>query len=105
MHGVWDRNNPVGSIVQGHSNLTEIKLAADLLWRNDVPPGKVVLGTGFYGRSFTLEDPDCSTPGCQFSGAAHKGDCTDEAGILGFFGTLFLPFLLPLVFERKEKCS
>ena len=85
LHGVWDRNNPIGSIVQGHTNLTEIKQATDLLWRNNVPPGKVVLGTGFYGRSFELSNAGCSTPGCSFSGAARKGKCTGEGGILGFF--------------------
>ncbi|KAI7511872.1 glycoside hydrolase [Hortaea werneckii] len=85
LHGVWDQNNPIGSIVQGHSNLTEIKESVELLWRNNVPPGKNVLGTGFYGRSFTLEDPSCDVPGFTFSGAANKGDCTDEGGILGFF--------------------
>lgn len=73
MHGVWDKHNPIGSIVQGHSNLTEIKASVELLWRNKVPPGKVVLGTGFYGRSFTLADPSCDKPGCIFSGAANKG--------------------------------
>lgn len=33
LHGVWDAHNPIGSIVQSHTNLSEIKLAADLLWR------------------------------------------------------------------------
>ena len=32
LHGVWDRNNPIGSIVQGHTNLTEIGYATELLW-------------------------------------------------------------------------
>lgn len=83
--GVWDANNPIGSIVQGHSNLTEIKMTADLLWRNEVRPDQVVLGLGFYGRSFRLEDTACSEPGCQFSGPAEKGACTDSAGTLAYF--------------------
>ncbi|KAF5864014.1 hypothetical protein ETB97_008950 [Aspergillus alliaceus] len=56
LYGVWDQDNPIGSIVLAHINLTEIKQSAELLWRNDVPPGKVVLGLGFYGRSFQLKD-------------------------------------------------
>jgi chitinase len=32
LHGVWDRNNPIGAIVQGHTNLTEIGYSLDLLW-------------------------------------------------------------------------
>ncbi|KAJ0346384.1 hypothetical protein KNSL1_007491 [Colletotrichum chrysophilum] len=83
--GVWDANNPIGNIVQAHTNLTEIKLAADLLWRNDVPPGQVVLGLGFYGRSFQLKDTDCTKPGCAFSGPAKAGDCTNSAGTLAYF--------------------
>ncbi|KAM4063694.1 glycosyl hydrolases family 18 domain-containing protein [Hirsutella rhossiliensis] len=78
--GVWDEHNPIGSIVQSHTNFTEIKLAADLLWRNKVPPGKLVLRVGFYSRSFGLRDPECSSPGCRFKGPAKAGDCTNPAG-------------------------
>ncbi|KAK7962859.1 bacteriodes thetaiotaomicron symbiotic chitinase [Apiospora aurea] len=85
LHGVWDAENPIGSIVQGHTNLTEIKLATELLWRVEVPPSKVVLGFGFYGRSFTLADASCSTPGCPFSGASKPGPCTATGGYLGFY--------------------
>ncbi|KAJ5214129.1 CAZyme family GH18 [Penicillium cf. viridicatum] len=49
LHGVWDAINPIGSIVQAHTNLTEIKLAASLFWRANVPPAKLVIGFGFYG--------------------------------------------------------
>ena len=90
LHGVWDRNNPIGSIVQGHTNLTEIKLAAELLWRVKVPPEKVVLGFGFYGRSFQLSNPSCSTPGCQFSGGAKPGPCSATSGILEYYEIMAL---------------
>lgn len=85
MHGFWDRLNPIGAIIHGHNNLTEIKLAAELLWRVGVSPAKVVLGTGFYGRSFTLTDANCATPGCSFGGLSNKGPCTGEGGVLGYF--------------------
>ncbi|KAK7915206.1 glycoside hydrolase superfamily [Apiospora marii] len=85
LHGVWDADNPIGSIVQGHTNLTEIKLATELLWRVGVPPNKVVLGFGFYGRSFTLADASCSKPGCSFSGASKPGPCTSTGGYLGHY--------------------
>ncbi|KAI7026582.1 glycoside hydrolase family 18 protein, partial [Hortaea werneckii] len=85
LHGTWDASNPIGSIVQGHTNLTEIKLATELLWRNDIAPEKVVLGFGFYGRSFTLADSSCSKPGCPFSGASNPGPCTATGGYLGFY--------------------
>ncbi|KAF7941509.1 hypothetical protein BELL_0234g00160 [Botrytis elliptica] len=85
LHGVWDSHSHIGSIVQAHTNLTEIKLAMELLWRNNVPPEKVVLGLGFYGRAFQLLSTDCQVPGCMFSGASAKGPCTGEGGILGYF--------------------
>jgi chitinase len=85
LHGVWDSNNPIGSIVQGHTNLTEIKLAAELFWRVGVPPAKLVMGFGFYGRSFTLADASCTKPGCRFKGASDPGPCTGEGGILGHY--------------------
>ena len=43
------------------------------------------MGFGFYGRSFTLADPSCNTPGCQFSGASNPGPCTATGGILGYY--------------------
>ncbi|KAE8143536.1 hypothetical protein BDV38DRAFT_276621 [Aspergillus pseudotamarii] len=74
-----------------HANLTEISAGLDLLWRNDLDPAKVVLGLGFYGRSFTLKDPSCNIPGCPFinetglgttSGGADPGKCTGTSGML-----------------------
>ena len=97
LHGVWDRNNPIGSIVQGHTNLTEIKQSVDLLWRVGIPPAKVILGLGFYGRAFELEDTGCSKPGCQFKGAAAAGPCTASAGTLGYFE------IMDIIKDQKPK--
>jgi chitinase len=85
LHGVWDSQNPIGSIVQGHTNLTEIKSALELFWRVDINPSDLVLGFGFYGRSFTLADPTCSTPGCPFKGASDPGPCSDTGGMLAYY--------------------
>lgn len=82
---IRDRNNPIGNIVQGHTNLTEIKLAAELLWRVGVKPEQVALGYGFYGRAFELQDTGCSTPGCAFKGGAREGPCSKESGILMYY--------------------
>jgi hypothetical protein len=52
LDGGWDADDPwIGSIVNAHTNLTEIKMAMDLLWRNDIEPSQVTMGLGFYGRS------------------------------------------------------
>lgn len=85
LHGVWDSTDPIGSIVQAHTNLTEIKLAADLFWRVNIPPEKIVMGFGFYGRSFTLADKSCTKPGCPFKGASSPGPCSNTGGILAYY--------------------
>ncbi|KAJ6785998.1 hypothetical protein PWT90_07634 [Aphanocladium album] len=84
LHGVWDSSNPIGSHIYGHTNLTEMKLAFDLFWRNDVPANKLNMGLGFYGRAFQLADSSCDKPGCLFKGGATKGACSGESGILSY---------------------
>ncbi|GAB0138217.1 hypothetical protein EsDP_00006456 [Epichloe bromicola] len=82
IHGVWDGNIPsLGPKVYAHTNLTEIQLGLELLWRNNINPGRVVMGLGFYGRSFTLKDPNCKAPGCPFSDGAKGGECTGTPGV------------------------
>ncbi|KAE8310127.1 hypothetical protein BDV41DRAFT_400350 [Aspergillus transmontanensis] len=90
IHGTWDGRTSkwTKSVVNPHTNLTEIAAGLDLLWRNKIDPSKVVLGLGFYGRSFQLANPSCSTPGCAFytghgsSGGALAGECSGTSGIL-----------------------
>lgn len=85
LHGIWDaQSKAIGPYIAPHTNLTEIDLGLDLLWRAGVDPKNVVLGQGWYGRSFTLKDPSCNTPNgiCQFSGGANAGPCSNAAGIL-----------------------
>ncbi|KAI0595746.1 carbohydrate-binding module family 18 [Biscogniauxia sp. FL1348] len=84
LHGIWDSTNPIGNHIYAHSNLTEIKLAFDLFWRNSVPAKKLNLGLGFYGRSFQLSDPTCHVPGCQFKGGASPGPCSQNSGTLTY---------------------
>lgn len=52
LDGVWDRTvNAIGPYAYAHTNLTEIQQGLELLWRNNINPGRVVFGLGFYGRS------------------------------------------------------
>lgn len=47
LHGTWDAASKfVGPYVATHTNLTEIDLGLDLLWRAGVKPENVVLGQG-----------------------------------------------------------
>ncbi|GAB1193276.1 hypothetical protein APSETT444_002479 [Aspergillus pseudonomiae] len=90
IHGTWDGRTSkwTSSVVNPHTNLTEISAGLDLLWRNGVEPSKVLLGLGFYGRSFKLADATCNTPGCDFytenhsTGGAVAGECTGTSGFL-----------------------
>ncbi|KAH4924798.1 hypothetical protein HBI70_096700 [Parastagonospora nodorum] len=83
LHGTWDKGNKwTGASLNSHTNLTEIDLAMDLLWRNDVDPTKVVLGLAFYGRAFSMTSETCNTPGCAYESGAEKGKCSREVGIL-----------------------
>lgn len=40
------------------------------------------MGLAFYGRTFTLKDPACNTPGCEFRSGAEPGPCTGTSGVL-----------------------
>ncbi|KAI1454308.1 hypothetical protein F4805DRAFT_469461 [Annulohypoxylon moriforme] len=85
IHGVWDSTNKfTGPYIRPHTNLTEIEDGLSLLWRAGVDPSKVVLGLGWYGRSFTLTDPSCTTPNgvCQFLTGGNAGECTQSSGTL-----------------------
>ncbi|GKZ26889.1 hypothetical protein AbraCBS73388_003278 [Aspergillus brasiliensis] len=83
LHGMWDQGNKyTGSYLRGHTNLTEIDIGMDLLWRNNIDPKKVVMGMGFYGRSFTMADSECHTADCEFSAVGGAGPCSQSAGIL-----------------------
>jgi GH18 family chitinase len=84
LHGIWDSTDPIGPYVYGHTNLTEIDLALQLFWRNNISPSIINLGLAFYGRTFELSDPSCTTPGCGFKGPGPKGPCTDTPGILSY---------------------
>lgn len=81
--GVWDSTvDSLGPYARAHTNLTEIDLALQLLWRNNINPERVSMGLGFYGRSFTMKDPSCMAAGCEFSSAGSNGTCTGTAGVL-----------------------
>ncbi|GIJ83219.1 hypothetical protein Asppvi_001739 [Aspergillus pseudoviridinutans] len=83
IHGVWDASNKfTGPYVRPHTNLTEIKQGLDLLWRNKINPSAVNMGIGWYGRSFTLQDPTCDKPGCIFRFGGNPGECTKSSGTL-----------------------
>ncbi|KAM7214514.1 glycoside hydrolase [Rhypophila decipiens] len=83
LHGTWDGNSPwIGAVALAHTNLTEIKMTFDLFWRNNIDPDQLVFGMGFYGRSFTMANPNCMAAGCPFTRGADAGPCTLNEGTL-----------------------
>ncbi|KAG4435727.1 hypothetical protein IFR05_008777 [Cadophora sp. M221] len=83
LHGTWDSTDRfIGPFIYAHTNLTEIDQTMDLFWRNNISPSKITLGLGFYGRSFTLTDPGCTTAGCPFSSGGNPGPCSASPGTL-----------------------
>ncbi|KAF2275570.1 glycoside hydrolase, partial [Westerdykella ornata] len=83
MHGAWDiLNKWTGPFVNAHTNWTDIQDGLDLLWRNDIDPKKVILGTSFYTRTFQLSDPGCNEPKCGVVSAGNPGKCSNTAGVL-----------------------
>ncbi|KAJ6632582.1 glycoside hydrolase superfamily, partial [Mycena sp. CBHHK59/15] len=87
LHGTWDQIDVwIGPYLLAHTNITEMEQTLDLMWRQNIPSDRVVLGIGFYGRSFTVSDPHCTTPGytCTFSGGGNPGLCTQSSGTLSY---------------------
>ncbi|PPR04933.1 hypothetical protein CVT24_007314 [Panaeolus cyanescens] len=85
LHGTWDGKDPyIGAIVQAHTNLTEIKQTMQLFANVGINPSQMVMGIGFYGRSFQLADPSCNVPGCPFVSGAAPGVCSLNSGTLMF---------------------
>ncbi|EEU41819.1 uncharacterized protein NECHADRAFT_53983, partial [Fusarium vanettenii 77-13-4] len=63
LHGIWDANNPIGSKVLAHTNLTEIDLALDLFWRGADPgPCTANSGTLAYFEIMDIVDKYDLTP-------------------------------------------
>ncbi|WQF83340.1 Putative glycoside hydrolase family 18, catalytic domain, glycosyl hydrolase family 18 (GH18) active [Colletotrichum destructivum] len=88
IYGMWDEENDwTGPYLKGHADWRKIDQGLDLLWRNGVKPENVVMGFGFYGRSFTMSDTNCIQPDgiCQFSTGSSPGSCSDTAGVLTYY--------------------
>ncbi|KND88122.1 Killer toxin subunits alpha/beta [Tolypocladium ophioglossoides CBS 100239] len=92
LHGQWDYGTawstpgcPSGDCLRSHVNLTETEYALAMITKAGVPANKIVVGIASYGRSFGMEDPGCTGPGCRFTGpdsTATPGECTDTAGYI-----------------------
>ncbi|KAK4183327.1 hypothetical protein QBC35DRAFT_535808 [Podospora australis] len=85
VYGTWDKViDETGPYVYAHTNMTVIDKGLQLLWHNNINPSRVNLGLGFYGRSYTLTNPSCKSPGCQFETGGQAGRCTGTSGVLSY---------------------
>jgi hypothetical protein len=85
LHGTRDEGeNWTQPSLNSHTNLTEITEHLDVLWGNDIDPGKVTLGLAFYSRTFGLADPSCTLAGgaCYFHSGGAPGRCSNNVGTL-----------------------
>ncbi|EUC54050.1 glycoside hydrolase family 18 protein, partial [Rhizoctonia solani AG-3 Rhs1AP] len=82
IHGSWDIKFNTG--VLPHTAIPEVNQAVNMMLKAGVRMGKINLGIGFYGRSFTLSNPSCNVAGCPMSGPGIKGPCTKGEGFLSY---------------------
>jgi chitinase len=85
-YDMWNEDTAGNGYIRPHSNTTAIAATLDLFARNGIDPDKIVLGLGFHGTSYTLDDTACTHPGCKFGGPGFEGDCTNELGFLSYTG-------------------
>ncbi|KAF5648627.1 class V chitinase [Fusarium sp. NRRL 52700] len=81
--GAWDTPKSwLGNHLNSHANLTEIKDAFDLLWRNKIDPDQVNMGLAFYACIFSVYNTGCMSPGCLFDAGGPKEPCTNAVGAM-----------------------
>lgn len=59
--------------------------AAKMWVRLGAPREKIIIGTGTYGRSFTLTDPSKNGLNAPATGGGKEGVYTREAGFLAYY--------------------
>ncbi|EWZ86337.1 hypothetical protein FOWG_09914 [Fusarium oxysporum f. sp. lycopersici MN25] len=83
LHGAWDTPKSwLGNHLNSHTNLTEIKDAFDLLWRNNIDPDQVNMGLAFYARTFTASSTGCMSTGCLFDAGGPAEPYTNAVGVM-----------------------
>ncbi|KAG4428500.1 hypothetical protein IFR05_016020, partial [Cadophora sp. M221] len=104
LHGPWEVST-LGATLRASSSVADIGSALLPLWYANVSPSKINIGISMYGRSYTLQDPNCAELGCAYTRAGNPGSCTDVPGILSLWeiallrqdkdlGSKFLPDVL-----------
>lgn len=85
-HGDWDTVTGHHTAMEGGDKLT-VRFAVSYLIEKGMPTGKIVLGLGTFGRSFTLKNPanhGLGAPKHDFE-RPEGGKFTREAGFLAYY--------------------
>ncbi|KAM4067130.1 glycosyl hydrolases family 18 domain-containing protein [Hirsutella rhossiliensis] len=80
-----EKNSPV-PYLQGHTDISEVETALQILRHSHISMDKVVMGMAFQGRAHTLEDVDCWQPEgvCRFMAEDVPISCSDAEGLLTY---------------------
>ncbi|KAL2068414.1 hypothetical protein VTL71DRAFT_16512 [Oculimacula yallundae] len=89
LHGPWEASI-LGASLKAPSSISDINKALLPLWYAGVPPSKINIGVSMYGRSYTLQDPNCAVLGCPYTGPGNPGICTDSPGLLSLWEVALL---------------
>ncbi|KAI0865017.1 hypothetical protein F4860DRAFT_527723 [Xylaria cubensis] len=83
LHGPWDSTvDDIGPVIIGQTNIPELYNWTLSLWYDKVDPSKINMGLAYYGRGYTVEDVDCTTVGCKWSGTSRPAPCTNFGGVM-----------------------
>lgn len=91
LHGSWDEVTGINApLFEGPNDITALEKQLNVhasisYWLdNGAPREKLVLGVPFYGRSFTLADPNKNTIGSLHTGTGLPGQYSNEPGHIGY---------------------
>ncbi|XP_055837885.1 acidic mammalian chitinase [Episyrphus balteatus] len=91
LHGSWDEVTGINApLYEGPNDYTDVEKQLNVhasisYWLNNgAPREKIVLGMPFYGRTFTLADPNQHTVGSPHTGAGLPGQYSNEPGHIGY---------------------
>ncbi|KAL5291962.1 CHIA.2 family protein [Megaselia abdita] len=83
LHGSWDGRTGENAPLYDSGDLS-VNAAVNYWLQQGAPAEKLVLGLGFYGRSFTLANSGSHGLGAPTTGPGAAGPFTGEPGLLGY---------------------
>ena len=86
LHGKWEKQTGHHSALEGiMGDKLTVTYAVDYWVKHGMPPSKIALGMGTYGRAFKLVNPANNGLGAAASGDPPAGRYTKESGFLSYY--------------------